>query len=110
MCLCSELSEGLKVVDEQGNKLASSKVCITFQVTLCMYVCLMYIMCHVIQVAARYGVGQTLLSRVLLASVVMGEPPTPHSMSCAYFHMLTCIGLPAALMYTFEKTAMFKVN
>jgi tricarboxylate carrier len=61
----NELSQGLKVVDEHDKKLTTSKV------------------------AARYGVSQTLLSRILLASVVMG--------------------LPAGIMYTFEKTTLFKI-
>jgi tricarboxylate carrier len=60
-----ELTEGLKVMDDHDNKLASSKV------------------------AARYAVSQTLLSRILIASVVMG--------------------LPAGIMYAFEKTALFKM-
>lgn len=60
-----ELKVGLKVVDEEGNRLASSKV------------------------AAKHAIGQTLFSRVLLASVVMG--------------------LPSGIMYAFEKTALFKI-
>ena len=102
----SELIHGLKVVDEDNNKLTKSKVseykhgkCVFFTIQSCL------------QVAARYGVGQTLLSRILLASVVMGRSLTLSCYTLCDMHCTMCVpGLPAGIMYTFEKTALFKVS
>ena len=58
------------MVGDQDNKLASSKVGVSTIRNITMH---SLMLCVLYQVAARYAIGQTLISRVLLASVVMGE-------------------------------------
>ena len=58
------------MVDEHDKKLTTSKVLGNIEMSSGILL--------VLQVAARYGVSQTLLSRILLASVVMGRHFASH--------------------------------
>ena len=58
------------MLDEHDKKLTTSKVLGNIEMSSGILL--------VLQVAARYGVSQTLLSRILLASVVMGRHFASH--------------------------------